>query len=322
MLEALAHTLLKLHQGTADRCDEDFRSWALNQIRPILGFDIAFWGTGVYMDGQLQLHTRGGFGLPAQIDDLWEQHKHLDETIPRILEAAGEMVVIRRAEFCRMAIYNLVWRYFGIEHGMGTSILDPSTGLCEIICFLRSDSADAINGSERILAECIVPHLIEAWRTHRVSQLCLYKQVAVPHKRALADRQGILHSAEHTFSGQLQDEWPTWDGPRLPATILGLLSVQETFRYTGKRVVVDVTPSQHADLYAIFVRPVNVIDLLTTREGEVATLFASGMSYKEIASRLALSPATVRVHLASIYQKTGITNKVALTALMASTHFA
>jgi DNA-binding NarL/FixJ family response regulator len=50
-------------------------------------------------------------------------------------------------------------------------------------------------------------------------------------------------------------------------------------------------------------------DALTLRETEVLTLLAAGHSYKTAASRLALSPDTVRFHVRNIYDKLHVHSK-------------
>ncbi len=49
---------------------------------------------------------------------------------------------------------------------------------------------------------------------------------------------------------------------------------------------------------------------LTSRESEVLTLLAEGLSQKEIAERLYLSPNTVKRHLQNTYKKLGTNNKI------------
>lgn len=53
-------------------------------------------------------------------------------------------------------------------------------------------------------------------------------------------------------------------------------------------------------------------DRLTRREREIAEAYADGASYRDIAGRLFISPATVRTHLRTIYRKLGVTSKVKL----------
>ncbi|MFT5507652.1 MAG: DNA-binding CsgD family transcriptional regulator/TolB-like protein/Tfp pilus assembly protein PilF [Hyphomicrobiaceae bacterium] len=53
-------------------------------------------------------------------------------------------------------------------------------------------------------------------------------------------------------------------------------------------------------------------ELLSKREREVATVYAHGQSYKEIARLLGISPTTVRSHLRTVYGKLGVTSKIEL----------
>jgi DNA-binding CsgD family transcriptional regulator len=48
---------------------------------------------------------------------------------------------------------------------------------------------------------------------------------------------------------------------------------------------------------------------LTAREHEVAALAANGLSSREIADKLYLSPRTVENHLQRIYDKLGVSNR-------------
>lgn len=54
-------------------------------------------------------------------------------------------------------------------------------------------------------------------------------------------------------------------------------------------------------------------DDLTARQAEVLRLLATGLSNKQIAGELYLSPATVERHLATIYRKLGLTGRVEAT---------
>ena len=51
---------------------------------------------------------------------------------------------------------------------------------------------------------------------------------------------------------------------------------------------------------------------LSTAEYRAARLAAEGLTYKEIARQLDISPATIRNQLHSAYQKLGVSNKTAL----------
>jgi DNA-binding CsgD family transcriptional regulator len=63
--------------------------------------------------------------------------------------------------------------------------------------------------------------------------------------------------------------------------------------------------------------PANPEELLTARELHVARLVTQGMTNREIAQRLFLSPKTVDVHLTRIYAKLGVPRRAALAELLA-----
>ena len=58
---------------------------------------------------------------------------------------------------------------------------------------------------------------------------------------------------------------------------------------------------------------------LTPRERELVLLATEGLSNKEIARRIGVTEGTVKIHLHNVYQKLGVTNRTAMTAL-ALTH--
>jgi two-component system nitrate/nitrite response regulator NarL len=53
---------------------------------------------------------------------------------------------------------------------------------------------------------------------------------------------------------------------------------------------------------------------LTKREQQVVAILLEGRSNKEIARRLGITEGTVKLHLHSIFQKTGVVRRVALVA--------
>ena len=56
-----------------------------------------------------------------------------------------------------------------------------------------------------------------------------------------------------------------------------------------------------------------IAGLLTARETEIVRLVASGLHNKEIAGKLTISEATVKLHLHNIYEKLGVDGRVTLT---------
>jgi DNA-binding NarL/FixJ family response regulator len=51
---------------------------------------------------------------------------------------------------------------------------------------------------------------------------------------------------------------------------------------------------------------------LTSREQQVANLAGQGLQDKEIASKLGISPGTVKIHMQNIFRKLGVRNRTQL----------
>lgn len=69
---------------------------------------------------------------------------------------------------------------------------------------------------------------------------------------------------------------------------------------------------------AAFQKPQNTVlkEALTDRESEISRLVANGLTSKEIARTLEISPATVNAHRRNIMMKTGVRKATALTKLV------
>jgi len=106
--------------------------------------------------------------------------------------------------------------------------------------------------------------------------------------------------------------WPRWQGPRLPEELRG--SVQAQVRRPG--VVVSRQPLPGEDLHLVLARPDSAADLLTFRQAQIASEFAVGKPYRQIADELQISPVTVRNHLRTIYSVLQVRSKVELSTAM------
>jgi DNA-binding CsgD family transcriptional regulator/DNA polymerase III delta prime subunit len=72
-----------------------------------------------------------------------------------------------------------------------------------------------------------------------------------------------------------------------------------------------------SEIGSIGLRPAATGDELTPAEARVAELVATGLSNKEVAAALVVSPKTVEAHLGRAYRKLGVRRRSELTALMA-----
>lgn len=60
---------------------------------------------------------------------------------------------------------------------------------------------------------------------------------------------------------------------------------------------------------------------LTLRQREIAHLLSeTGLSYKEVASRLAISEGTMRKHVENVYRRIGVHSRAELMVRLTRTH--
>jgi DNA-binding NarL/FixJ family response regulator len=64
---------------------------------------------------------------------------------------------------------------------------------------------------------------------------------------------------------------------------------------------------------------VQLTEILTHREQEIAKLVAQGLSNKHIGKQVGISDGTVKIHLHNIYNKLGVSNRTALATLVQRT---
>ncbi len=64
-------------------------------------------------------------------------------------------------------------------------------------------------------------------------------------------------------------------------------------------------------------RPTSGWDSLTTSERDVALLVAEGLTNRQVANRLHISPHTVNTHLRRVFEKLDVSNRTELAATMA-----
>ncbi|NPV21425.1 helix-turn-helix transcriptional regulator [Bradyrhizobium sp. 81013] len=137
-------------------------------------------------------------------------------------------------------------------------------------------------------------------------------------KHLLVNESGRVLAASPETLRALRDVWPGWKGDRLPArpprhSSRQIVSIEKV------RFEIQLA-SQLADPHLYYIRLLgkDPCDNLTLRERQIVTHIADGLTHKEIARHLGISPATVRNHTQAVLTKLGARNKAALLKLIHS----
>ncbi|MEV5152182.1 AAA family ATPase [Streptomyces werraensis] len=208
------------------------------------------------------------------------------------------------------------------------AVFDPSkAGYHPYACFsVLAHLAEAGARSDR--REQVAARIREVEQTDALSASPLLRANLLCAKALLAtdpDAEQVLRTALDTDL----TEWP-FERARLQfayGTLLRrgrpsvaraeLRAAAETFDALGARPWADRAYAELRASGATRRRSTDGVDRLTPQELQVARLVAEGLTNRDIAARLFLSPRTISTHLYRIYPKVGVTSRTELASLMA-----
>jgi pimeloyl-ACP methyl ester carboxylesterase/DNA-binding CsgD family transcriptional regulator len=204
----------------------------------------------------------------------------------------------------RMAMVDLVREHWGLGSRALADVFMPSADGRERKAFVEYQrEAASADGAARSLqavygfdaTACLGRVRAEAAVLHR------REDRAIPFELGRELAAGL---PEATFVALDGDDHYPWlgDSEQMLGAVLRALGVEEVaapFPYRDRRAQ---PPAE---------------DDLTSREAEVLTLIASGLSDREIAERLVLSPHTVHRHFANVRTKLGLPTRAAAVAVAA-----
>ncbi len=127
---------------------------------------------------------------------------------------------------------------------------------------------------------------------------------------AVIDPSGCIHACDIAFGLAMRAAFPDWLGPLLPLPVRALAIAD------GKQAVRGFRLIRGAERHILRAEPPGTT-ALSPAEERVAALFARGLTAPDVATRLNLSPLTVRNHVTAIYQKLGIHSKAELARYVA-----
>lgn len=291
-----------------------FKEAALAAVRAQLPFDAAGWGTFAITPQGAQVHSVHLVDLPMAMMADYEAVKQHDQLSARALARPGTTlnVSIRTTRWPLHPDMLAHVRRWGLDHSLGTVSIDTGLQLCNAISLYRGDARLPFTPAQRLLKQRLMPHLVEAWNLNALMFCERPASAAAQRRLVLVDAKGMIHNADAGLQVLLQTEFPGWVGPQLPGALVACLCGEAPVTYRGRQLAANVSRSLDDGFRLVRVRPLSAADQLSAREQAVATRFAAGSSYKEIAQALGVSPATVRNQLQKAYAKLDVRSKVAL----------
>lgn len=312
----LSAFLLNLHGRAHELGYRAMQRFAFEQFRALVPFDGGLFAVGTLQGGEPQAHDVFLFDEPPELMTSWATVKHEDRLAFAVTAAPGTTISTSASgplyDGCERARAHCA--RFDIEHLQSTAHVYAAAGLFWVMSIYRSAASPPFSEDERVTNELLSPHLFAASRNARIGELRTLTRFGGGHGQlaAIASTAGLILEAEPGLVDVLHAEWPRWSGPFLPRPLVDLGG--GTGRFVGERIVVRLDPTDDARL--VHARRRVAADGLTDREREIAEAFALGESHREIGDRLRIAPATVRRHLANLYEKLGVSSKAELDRML------
>ena len=314
VLNRFSALVLETRMARHQPCDE-FRHRLLTGLMALVPFEKAIWAAASLNDG-MSLRAPELYGIDREALAEYERASYADPRLPVVLATPGVALAYSARPDDPKPYLEMI-RTLGIAHFLSIAQYDRPLGLAGGMVLFRGPGEAGFTEDERALVEAAFPHLMAGWTECQLGDLTRRTTGGsrLPHASA-ASHGPLLLAADPAFAGLLRREWPTWTGPHLPEALIDAASRSPRSRYVGANIV--ATTRMAVDTTLLTVRERSPADDLTARELAVAQLCAEGLSYKEIAERLGVAPATARNHIAAAHRRLGVTRNSEIGRLLAA----
>lgn len=312
-IDRFSELTLTAHRSARQLMLNDFVECLLVGVRGVIAFDTAAWHSGGIGREGWMANAVHAFRLPAQVSGDLRSAREFARALGTASGTDRSFAVSAGDTRDPAAIF---WARIGY-HQLATLVaMDPRSRTAQTITFARRDHAAVFDQKDQRTLMLLAPHLTTAYDECRAWSLKRSEPLGrdTHRVRALVDRAGNIIEADPAFASLLRMEWPGWAGSVLPGPLARAVTASADPAYIGARVKAELTPlGSHV---FVTLRERAPVDRLSPRERAVAEFFAKGLTYREISTVVAASPATVRNHLRGVYRKLEVTCKIELLAAL------
>lgn len=304
--------IANLYQAIQSGHVEDFRDYALREMRRLVGFDAALWGSGGY--GSQVFHSVITQGLDRGYTDALERTRPLNPMFAALIGSPGRAIDLRSLisdeRLPHSPIYKQCFSRYGVERIVSYLDCSPQTGVHSLLSLYRFDRNRPFSDAELALFERAAFHLVAAATHALFMHVCRLTHADGDDERiAICDRQGLLHHAELGFWDLLESVFVQSRRRRLPFDLPARGESQSV-----RGLCVEATPL--GDLFCIRVWRRRAIDGLVGRDRAIVNGVCRGMTFKDIGRELQLAPSTISNRLYRVYRELGVTSRSSLVRLI------
>ena len=312
----LSEMILQLGRGARTKTWGEFQGWALEHAASAIPFHSASWVCGVMSETGPVFHDVFTIGLKPGYWQCFMQFAHIDPTGPKMFSTPGRSFLHGLDDFPLEMVQGWLVPY-GVNCGITGMICDPSTGQFSVVCLHRDATMPSFSEAERQLHENLLPHWIECLNMNRVDTLLRLVESGrrSVYRVGIVDSEGLIHFAQQGFGESIHAEWPSWKGGALPEPLIAAAAQDIPIDYRGINAIIRFTPTS-GKLKLVRIRNRERYDSLTQREQQILELLFHGLTVKDVARDLEISPSTVDNLRSGAYLKLGVSNRTELARIM------
>ena len=303
--------IARLYGNALSNSPDRFRIGALESLNRLVPFDGALWGSGMPA-APPRFHTVTVVGLPEEFPQCLQDTADVNPLFRQIVANLGRPVdmesVMDDDTFHASEVYKKCFGPAGIERILSTGHVDPRSGLGSLLTLYRRDPDRHFTAEEKALQQRLTLHLFESASHSFFMHLMRNTDPLDGRGSALVDRHGLYHEAQPAFHDLLDDAFPR-RSQSLPFAVPKAGTQVRVKDLCVSCIAVD-------ELFMLQIWKAGPLDDLTSREREVVTAVAQGLSFKQAAKRIGIAPSTVANHLYRIYRKLGVNSRTELAKLV------
>lgn len=312
-VDVLSESLLALGQLAAEVPAAEFLGHAVAVMRQALGVRSAWWGLASdgTDTGRVEVYQADFTGLPNSVVADWRNIADVDFFARQTFELRGQVqrIDVEAHRGDTLPALNAFADRYGFRHIMAMSLDEPTTGQIFFLVAYRDDGSPPFSDAEAGVFRHLLRHTVQRWHQ------CLQVALSRAHTEGIAGAAWARADGHLVYAGAhlcelLYSRWPDWNGLDLPPELVRRFAAAPCTVRLPDGALELAAQGDHLRLQRL---PADgIAPALSPREQRVAHLFAAGLSYKEIARRLELRPATVRTYLRQAYLQLGVRNKIQL----------
>ncbi len=315
-LKTFSGFVAETHARALETDVEGLARWAVGELSQTLGFECAWYGWAQIHENGVDIHANASLDLPDNYYDYWQTMAEDDLLAARLLEEPDVVATYDRNSGRQNDGMTSLSDKYGLRK-MATVMNNRDGRLASfyLSSYRVGRLARQFSDSEQEFLQCAVDQIGRAMKLHSLETNRNTKNGVIS---ILVNEAGVGILGLRDLREQLGEVWPNWNGDLLPNTLRSVVQSPGTHYLPDESLVIlcEIAPSyQDMNLRRLTIRKLTPLDLLTNRETEVARLLSDGKSHKETARILGVAPSTVRNQTQSIYEKTGVNNRVSLSTL-------